>query len=69
MVDGLDVTTEVSGFVYIAVIVAMPTLWPVTSPVELTEAIVLLLEFHVTCGELVKFSWSPVLPCVPMAIS
>ncbi len=62
-------TTVPSWFVHIAVIVAVPTLWPVTSPVALTVAIVGMLEVHVICAELVTSSSSPVVPEVPRAIS
>jgi hypothetical protein len=68
MVAGDADTTVPSGFVQIAVIVVEPALNPVTSPEE-TEAIVGMLEFHVTCFELVTFSCRPVVPETPSAIS
>ena len=68
MVAGDADTTVPSGFVQIAVIVVEPTLIPVTSPAE-TEAIVGMLEDHVTCGEFVTFSCRPVVPETPSAIS
>ena len=56
MVAGGADTTVLSGFVYIAVMVVEPTLRPVTSPVVLTEAMVGMLEPHVSCGDLVTSS-------------
>jgi hypothetical protein len=58
-----------SGLVHKAVIVQAPTLIPVTTPEELTLAIVGMFELHAILGESVSFSCRPVLPEVPKAMN
>src|SRR5208282_635022 len=65
---------EPSGFLSSAVIVVVPTLTPVTTPLpvvrlEVTEATVGMLDDQVMFGELVTSSWRPLLPRVPKAIN
>jgi hypothetical protein len=56
LIVALAVTTVLSGFVHIAVIVVFPGLTPFTTPVELTEAMVGMLELHVRFEDWVTFS-------------
>jgi hypothetical protein len=58
-----------SGFVSSAVMVVAPAFLPVTSPAELTVAMVELLELHAIWAELVTSVCSPAVPLVASAIN
>src|SRR6266851_3286752 len=62
-------TTLPSEFVNTAVMVLLPALTPVASPVGLTATMDGLLELHTIWDDLVTSCWRPVLPEVPSAMN
>jgi hypothetical protein len=70
----VDETTVVSGFCTSAVIVVLPWLTPVMTPLpdaspDVMVAIDGMLDFHVVCGELVTSTSKPVVPDVASAMN